>query len=55
MILKIERYTEEQRWWILDNIGKISISRTLFKRPECEYHAEIRIFDVPSKGLCTSI
>ena len=29
MILKIRRFCEDQIWWILDDIRKVSISRTL--------------------------
>ncbi len=33
MILKIERYSGKQRWWMLDNIAKISVSNVR------KYHA----------------
>ena len=49
MILKIQRYTEEQ-WYILDNIRKVSISKALLKRPMCRELADICIFDMPDSG-----
>ena len=55
MILKVQRYNMEQNWWIIDNIKKISTTHTLLKRPGCENHAEIVLFDVYNDVCkCTS-
>ncbi len=53
MILKIKRYEKAEEWYIIDNIKKISISHTLLKRPGCEDHIEIVIFDIHSDSKCT--
>ena len=47
MILKIKRHSNDQAWWILDDIRKISISRQLeATRKEIESeHAEIILLD----------
>ena len=52
MILKIERYTDDQHWWIVDNIRKVSISNVLYRRSGCWENADITIFDMPKVG-CT--
>ena len=53
MILKIQRYDMQQDWWIIDNIKKMSVSRMLLKRPGCEDHAEIILFDLHNICTCT--
>ena len=51
MILKIERRNESQKWWILDDIRKVSVSETLsfsredFKECKCKTEADICILD----------
>jgi len=54
MILKIERYSNEQRWWIFDSIRKISISKTLTHNgiPEIRQDTEVVIFDIKSECSC---
>jgi hypothetical protein len=53
MILKIERYTDSQKWWMFDGIRKISVSRYFPKRGSTadptNAHDAI-IFDMPACG-----
>ena len=42
MILKIERYRDNQKWWIYDGIKKISISNKM-------YHSKHSV-DIPAEG-----
>lgn len=52
MILKIERYTEQQHWWMLDNIRKVSVSKLLLQRLDLWHNCNIQIFDMPNSD-CT--
>jgi len=54
MILKIERYSEEQRWWIWDDIRKISISQPRFHSgaPEIGTDTDAIILDCRTKCKC---
>jgi len=56
MILKIERYSDEQRWWIFDDIRKISISHWMSHNgiPEVRKDTDVVIFDVKSSCSCAS-
>ncbi len=55
MILKIERYLEDQQWWMLDNIAKISVSKVKQYRANGmtewgDKHADIFLLDlIPDK------
>lgn len=49
MILKVERYDEKQKWWMLDNIRKVSVSSDIRKQQkdlEATEHDTV-IFDMP--------
>jgi hypothetical protein len=57
MILKIRRYDNNQKWWILDDIRKISISEPIItgKYPIIEENPDILIFDTKSMCDCDGI
>ena len=51
MILKIERYTERQQWWMLDNVAKIGVSKLRKYRASglsewADEHADIFLLDM---------
>ena len=56
MILKIERYKDNQKWWIYDNIVKISISNKMYhSKHSIDIHAEgidAIFLDVEAKCEC---
>ncbi len=52
MILKVERYDSDQRWWMFDNIRKISMSNELFRREIHNKDYDVILFDMP-KSACT--
>jgi hypothetical protein len=54
MILKIARYSEDQQWWLLDSIRKISISEPYTHNgiPEGCYDSNAVIFDIKSDCKC---
>lgn len=56
MILKIERYSDEQRWRIFDEIREISISDRLSHNgiPEVRKDTDVVIFDVGTDCECGS-
>ena len=56
MILKIERYSDEQRWWIYDDIRKISISNPMFHSgaPTVLDGMDAYIFDMKTKCSCAA-
>jgi hypothetical protein len=54
MILKVQRYDEDQEWWILDNIRKISISKEFYHSgvPTVPDGMDMYIFDVRPSCDC---
>lgn len=56
MILKIERYSENQQYWMLDNIRKYSVSRLIPRSGNLNEDSptpyDIQIFDTESKCTC---
>lgn len=52
MILKVEMYNDQQKWWMFDNIRKISISEPFNKGGISDKDYDVTLFDIPSKCNC---
>ena len=52
MILKIERYSNRQQWWMYDNIRKISVTNPLNKKELEDVIYDTVIFDIDSDCTC---
>ncbi len=54
MILKIQRYKDNQSWWIYDDVRKISISQRMYHSgvPTVSDGMDAYIFDVEAKCEC---
>ena len=54
MILKVARYSDKQKWWIYDDIRKISISEPMFHSgaPTVPDGMDAYIFDMKTKCDC---
>ncbi len=54
MILKIQRYKDNQSWWIYDNIRKVSISKRMYHPgiPTVQDGMDLYIFDIETKCNC---
>ena len=55
MILKIQRYADNQSWWIYDDIRKISISKRMYHSgvPTVSDGMDAYIFDTGTKCNCS--
>jgi len=51
MILKIQRYSNDQQWWMFDNIRKISMSTPYCRSGITEKDYDVVLFDI--KTICT--
>ena len=54
MILKIARYADNQDWWLIDNIRKISISKRYTHSGMETVGSDVIIFDIKTKCNCVS-
>jgi len=53
MLLKVANYNNQQKWWMFDNITKISVSEP-FNRSGLEgVEYDVTIFDMPQKCSCS--
>ena len=54
MILKIQRYDNNQKWWYIDNIRKVSVSEPYKRRPGSFEYIDLVIEDIESDCTCAS-
>ena len=52
MILKIERYSNRQQWWMFDNIRKISMSNPFRRAGITDKDYDAVLFDIKTDCTC---